>query len=169
MSTPKIERIGERLFSYLITTYYYRFREKINFAYGKLDIEPIIRFGGFVSEKPYLNKKTGKVEVRQGSHEKEPLLVLGDNFTIPTRTIYFNELFLYYQLGLRHYYEEKDEFEKHFGFQAFVYVLAHEVVHAILIDYAPEEEEHSELHKEFVEQMIKLIKTSQEHQELKKF
>lgn len=169
MSTPKIERIGERLFAYLITTYYYRFREKINFAYGKLDIEPVIRFGGFVLEEPYLNKKTGKVEVRQGFHEKEPLLVLGDNFTIPTRTVYLNELFLYYQLGLRHYYEEKSEFEKHFGFKAFVYVMAHEIVHAILTDYAPEAEEHSELHKKLVEEMVKMIESSPEYQELKKF
>jgi hypothetical protein len=168
-SQKRISKIGERLFSYLVVTFYYRFREKIGFAYGKLDIEPVIRFGGFVSEKPYLNQKTGKVEIRQGSHEKEPLLVLGDNFTIPTRTIYFNELFLYYQLGLRHYYEEKDEFKKHFGFQAFIYVLAHEIVHAILTDYAPEEKEHGDLHKEFVKQMVKLIEVSPEYQELKKF
>src|SRR3954454_25335177 len=168
-SQERVNQIGERLFSYLVITFYYRFREKIGFTYGKLDIEPIIRFGGFVSEKPYLNKKTGKVEVRQGSHEKEPLLVLGDNFTIPTRTIYFNELFLYYQLGLRHYYEEKDEFEKHFGFSAFIYVLAHEVVHAILTDFYPEEEEHGDLHKKLVIEMVKLIEVSAEYQELKKF
>jgi hypothetical protein len=59
-------KIGERLFSYLITTYYYRFREKINFSYGKLQTEPVIRFGGFVLEEPYLNEKIGKVEIRIG-------------------------------------------------------------------------------------------------------
>jgi hypothetical protein len=169
MSTPQIEKIVERLLSHLITTFYYLFREQIGFSYGKLQPEPIIRFGGFVLEKPYLNKKTGKVEVQQGFHEKEPLLVLGDNFIIPTRTIYLNELFLYYQLGLRHYYEEKDEFEKHFGFKAFIYVLAHEIVHAILIDYAPKEEEHGELHGKLVAEMVKLIENSPQYQELRKF
>ena len=169
MPTPKIERIGERLFAYLITAYYYRFREKLGFTHGKLQPEPIIRFGGLVLEKPYLNEETGKVEVRQGFHEKEPLLVLGDNFTIPTRTIYLNELFLYYQLGLRHYYEEKEEFKKHFGFSAFIYVLAHEIVHAILTDFYPEEEEHGDLHKKLVAEMVKIIESSEEYQELKKF
>jgi hypothetical protein len=169
MPTPKIEKIGERLISYLIITYYYQFREKLGFPYGRLKPEPIIRFGDFVLEKPYLNEETGKVEVRQGFHEKEPLLVLGDNFNIPTRTIYLNELFLYYQLGLRHYYEEKEEFEKHFGFLAFIRVLAHETVHTILTDFYPEEEEHGELHKKLVEEMVKLIEASTEYQELKKF
>src|SRR5438128_5929286 len=167
-TTGKIERIGERLFAYLITTFYYRFREKIDIPHGKLEPEPIIRFGGFVLEKPYLNEKTGEVEVRQGFHEREPLLILGD-LIIPTRTIYLNELFLYHQLGLRHYYEEKGEFEKRFGFAALIYVLAHEIIHAILTDYAPEAEEHGELHSKLVKEILKLIETSSEYQELKNY
>jgi hypothetical protein len=94
---------------------------------------------------------------------------LGDNFNIPTRTNYLNELFLYYQLGLRHYYEEKGEFEKHFNFSAFTQVLAHEIVHTILTDFFPKEEEHGELHKKLVEEMVKMIEASSEHRELKKF
>jgi len=97
------------------------------------------------------------------------LLVLGDNFPIPTSTIYLNELFLYYQLGLRHYYEEKVQFKKLFDFGALIYVLAHEIVHAILTDFYPKEEEHGELHKKLVAEMVKMIEASPEHQELKKF
>jgi len=135
---------------------------------GKLETEPVIRFGGFVLEEPYLNEKTRKTEIRQGFHEREPLLVLG-NLIIPTRTVYLNELFLYHQLGLRHYYEEKIEFEKLFNFKAVIYVLAHEIVHAILTDFYPEEEEHGDLHKKLVAEMVKMIETSPEYQELKKF
>jgi hypothetical protein len=97
------------------------------------------------------------------------LLVLGDNLPILTSTIYLNELFLYYQLGLRHFYEEKSRFKEIFDFSGLIYVLAHEIVHAILADFAPEEEEHGELHKKLVEEMVKMIETSREHQELKKY
>lgn len=162
-------KLGERLFDYLITTYYRRFREEKGWHYGKLKVEPVIRFGGFVQEKPYLNKETGQGEIERGFHRREPLLVLGDNFPILTSTIYLNELFLYYQLGLRHYYEEKIEFEKLFNFKAVIYVLAHETIHAILTDFYPEEEEHGELHKKLVAEMVKTIETSPEYQELKKF
>ena len=161
-------KIGERLFSYLITTYYYRFREKINFSYGKLQTEPIIRFGGFVLEEPYLSEKNGKVEIRRGFRKGEPLLVLGD-LIIPTHTICLNELFLYHQLGLRHYYQKKADFEKLFDFSALVYVLAHEIVHAVLADFYPEEEEHGKLHEKLVEEMVKMIESSPEYQELKNF
>lgn len=163
------DKLGERLFAYLITTYYYRFREIKGWSYGKLKVEPVIRFGDFVSEKPYLNEETGQGEIERGFHRREPLLVLGDNFPILTSTIYLNELFLYYQLGLRHYYEEKVQFKKLFDFNALIYVTAHEIVHAILIDFYPKEEEHSELHKKFVEEMVKMIEDSSEYQELKKF
>jgi hypothetical protein len=84
----KEDKLGERLFAYLITTYYYRFREQKGLQYGRLKVEPVIRFGGFVLEKPYLNKETGKGEIERGFHRREPLLVLGDNFPIPTSTIY---------------------------------------------------------------------------------
>ena len=97
------------------------------------------------------------------------MLVLGDNFRIPTSTIYLNELFLYRQLGLRHYYEEKAHFEKHFDFKALIQVLAHEIIHVILTDFYPQEEEHGDLHKNLVTEMIKLIEASPEYQELKKF
>jgi hypothetical protein len=161
-------KIGERLFSYLITTFYYRFREQMGFSYGKLQTEPVIRFGGFILEEPYLNEKTGKTEIRRGFRKGEPLLVLGD-LIIPTHTICLNELFLYHQLGLRHYYQEKAEFEKLFDFSALVYVLTHEIIHAILADYDPTVEEHGELHGKLVEEMVKMIENSPEHKELKKF
>ena len=128
----------------------------------------MIKFGGFRLEEPYLNEKTGKAEIRQGFHEWEPLLVLG-NLVIPTRTVYLNELFLYHQLGLRHYYEEQIEFAKLFNLSALVYVLAHEIIHALLTDYAPEAEEHGELHGKLVKEMVKLIETSPEYQELKSY
>src|SRR5438128_11261135 len=153
------DKIGERLFAYLTTAFYYRFREKLGFPYGKLATEPVIRFGGFVLEQPYLNEKTAKIEVRRGFRKGEPLLVLG-NLVIPTHTICLNELFLYHQLGLRHYYEEEAEFTKLFDFDALVYVLAHEIIHAILADFFPNEEEHGELHSKLVKEMVKLIETS---------
>lgn len=132
--------------------------------------EPVIRFGGYFLEKFYFNEKTKQTEIRQGFHKREPLLVIGDNFPILTSTIYLNELFLYRQLGLRHYYEEKARFEKHFDFNALVNVLAHEIIHVILTDFFPkEEEEHGELHKKLVIEMVKMIESSSEHQELKKF
>jgi hypothetical protein len=107
--------------------------------------------------------------MRQGFHKREPLLVLGDNFPVLTSTIYLNELFLYRQLGLRHYYIEKTRFEKHFDFKALIQVLAHEIIHAIMADFYPNEEEHGELHKKLVAEMVKIIEASAEHQELKKF
>lgn len=165
----KEDKLGERLFAYLTTTYYYRFREKKGWQYGKLKPEPVIRFGGFVLEEPYWNEEKKGVEIERGFHRREPLLVLGDNLRIPTSTIYLNELFLYHQLGLRHYYEEKVQFKKLFDFEALIYVLAHEIVHAILTDFYPKEEEHGDSHKKLVEEMIKLIKGSPEHEELKKF
>ena len=134
-----------------------------------MKVEPVIRFGGFVPEKPYLNEETGQGEIERGFHRREPLLILGDNFPILTSTIYLNELFLYYQLGLRHYYEEKVQFKKLFDFNALIYVLAHEIVHAILTDFYPEEKEHGDLHKKLVAEMVKLIEVSPEYQELKKF
>jgi len=169
---PNRERknqIGERLFAYLITTFYYRFRKSRGWEYGKLKHEPVIRFGGYYLEDFYFNEETKRTEIRQGFHNREPLLVLGDNFPVLTSTIYLNELFLYRQLGLRHYYEEKARFEKHFDFKALIYVLAHEIIHTILTDFYPKEEEHGELHKKLVIEMVKMIEGSPEYQELKKF
>jgi hypothetical protein len=164
----KENKLGQRLFAYLVATFYYRFREKLDFPYGKLDIEPVIRFGGFVLEEPYLNEKTGNVEIRRGFRKGEPLLVLG-NLVIPTHTICLNELFLYHQLGLRHYYKEEAEFTKLFNFASLIYVLSHEIVHAILADFFSKEEEHGEKHKKLVAEMIKMIEASPEYWELKKF
>jgi hypothetical protein len=48
-------------------------------------------------------------------------------------------------------------------------VLAHEIIHVILTDFYPKEEEHGDLHKKLVEEMVKLIEASTEYQELKKF
>ena len=47
--------------------------------------------------------------------------------------------------------------------------MAHEIVHAILTDYAPKAEEQSELHKKLVAEMVKMIEASAEYHELKKF
>jgi len=94
--------------------------------------------------------------------------VLG-NLIIPTHTICLNELFLYHQLGLRHYYEEEEKFSALFNVKALVYVFAHEIVHAILADFYPKEEEHGDLHKKLVAEMVKIIEASPEYQELKKF
>jgi len=162
-------QIGERLFAYLTTTFYYRFRKLKGWEYGKLKHEPSIRFGGYYLEDFYFNEETKRTEIRQGFHKREPLLVLGDSFPVLTSTIYLNELFLYRQLGLRHYYEEKARFEKHFDFKALIQVLAHEIIHVILTDFYPKEEEHGELHKKLVMEMVKIIEASDEHQELKKF
>jgi hypothetical protein len=169
---PNRERtspIGERLFSYLITTFYYRYRKLKGWEYGKLKHEPVIRFNGYFLEEFYFNEKTKQTEMRQGFHKREPLLILGDNFPVLTSSIYLNELFLYRQLGLRHYYQEKARFEKHFDFGALIQVLAHEIIHVILTDFYPQEEEHGDLHKKLVEEMVKMIEASPEHQELKKF
>jgi len=54
-------------------------------------------------------------------------------------------------------------------FRLLLYVLAHEIVHAILTDFYPEEEEHRDLHKKLVAEMAKLIKASAEYRELEKF
>lgn len=162
-------QIGKRLFSYLITNFYYRFRKLKGWEHGKLKHEPVIRFGGYFLEEFYFNEETKQTEIRQGFHKREPLLVIGDNFPILTSTIYLNELFIYRQLGLRHYYEEKARFEKHFNLDALIYVLSHEIIHVVLTDFYPKEEEHGNLHKKLVAEMVKFIENSSEYQELKKF
>jgi hypothetical protein len=53
----KIRDIGkletwDRLFDYLINTFYYRFRQQLNYPFGSFQSEPVIRFGGFVLEEP---------------------------------------------------------------------------------------------------------------------
>ena len=162
-------QIGTRLFAYLITGFYYRFRKIKGWEYGKLKHEPVISFGGYYLEDFYFNEKTKQTEIRQGFHKREPLLVLGDNFPVLTSTIHLNELFLYRQLGLRHYYTEKARFEKHFDFRALIQVLAHEIIHVTMTDFYPNEEEHGKLHEKLVAEMIKLIEASPEYQELKEF
>jgi len=162
-------QIGERLFAYLIIAFYYRFRKLKGWEYGKLKHEPVIRFGGYYLEDFYFNEKTKQTEIRQGLHKREPLLVLGDNFPVLTSTIHLNELFIYRQLGLRHYYTEKARFEKHFDFKALIEVLAHEIIHVIITDFYPNEEEHGKLHEKLVAEMVKIIEVSPEYQELKEF
>ncbi|CAI2194402.1 6281_t:CDS:1, partial [Funneliformis geosporum] len=58
---------------------------------------------------------------------------------------------------------------KLFDFNALIYVLAHEIIHTILTDFYPKEEEHGELHKKLVIEMEEIIKSSLEYQELKKY
>jgi predicted SprT family Zn-dependent metalloprotease len=90
-----------------------------------------------------------------------------------TRYIYLNRLFLYRQLGLQIYYLDPTEFNTLFSLNNLIKVLAHELGHAILTDAQPETQEinggHGKEHDQISEKILKMIETSPEHQELKKF
>jgi len=43
----------DRFFESLINKLYYQYRQDNNLTFGSLEIEPVIKFGGFVLEKPY--------------------------------------------------------------------------------------------------------------------
>lgn len=161
-----------RFFEYLINLFYQRYRQEINLPFGKIKNEPVIRFGGFVLEKPYWNEEKKRIEVRRGFHNREPLLSFG-NLTVLTRTIYLNELFLYKQLNFKLFFKDEGEFKKFFSLKSLIEVIAHELVHAILTDISPETQEkdggHGKEHDEMCEEMIKIVEASPEYQELKKF
>lgn len=91
---------------------------------------------------------------------------------IYNRTIYLNRLFLYQQLGLRTYFINPTEFKELFGLDNLIVVLAHELGHVILTDTQPETQEinggHGKEHDKIQEEILKLIKSSLEYQELKR-
>lgn len=160
----------ERFFEYLIQKLYWEYRKEKKLPFGSLEIEPVIRFRGFVLETPYWNKAKKQVEVRRGWHVREPLLKMGD---IPayTRTIYLNKLFLHKQMGLQVFFENKAEFTKYFNAESLVEVVAHELAHAILTDINPKTQEidggHGPEHNKLTAELGKLLKTFAEYQELK--
>jgi len=173
MNSRSIERLEtwDRLIDHLIIVFYYRFRQQLQLPFDSLDNEPVIRFGGFVLEEPWIDER-GQVKVRCGWHNREPHCRLG-NLIIFTRHIYLNRLFLYHQLGLQVYYLEPKEFTMLFNLENLIKVLAHELGHAILTDTQPETQEinggHGEEHDKICEEIIKLIKNSEEYQALKIF
>ena len=169
--TGKLE-VWDRLFDYLINTYYYRFRQQqLNCPFGSFKSEPVVRFGGFVLEKPWLDDKK-QIKIQCGWHDREPFCQMG-SLAIYNRTIYLNRLFLYQQLGLRVYFINTDEFRELFGLDNLIRVLAHELGHVVLTDTHPETQEvnggHGKEHDKVQAEILKLIETSQEYQELKKY
>lgn len=161
----------DRFFEYLIAKLYWEYRKKNNLPFGNLNPEPVVKFGGFVLEAPYWDEKKEKVEVRRGWHNREPLLKMG-NILIYTRTIYLNELFLYKQMGLQVFYEDKEEFAQYFDGEGLVEVLTHELGHAILTDTQPETQEinggHGKEHDQISQELLNLLKDFSEYQKLKK-
>ena len=136
-----------------------------------MDNEPVVRFGGFVLEEPWIDKK-GQVRVRCGWHNREPHCRLGE-LTIFTRYIYLNRLFLYHQLGLQVYYLNPEEFTALFNLDNLTTVLAHELGHTILTDTKQETQEinggHGKEHDKICEEIAKFVKNSKEFKELKRF
>lgn len=171
-----LRNIGEieswdRFFDYLITVYYYRFRQQLNLPFDSLDNEPIIRFGGFVLEKPWLDENK-KVKVQCGWHDREPLCQMGE-VIVYTRTIYLNRLFLSQQLGLQVYFTDPNKFKELFNLNNLTKVISHELGHAILTDTNPKTQEinggHGKEHDEISEKILKMIESSKEFKELKKY
>ena len=160
----------ERFFEYLIQKLYWEFRKENNLPFGNLKNEPVVKFGGFVLEKPYWNKAKEQVEVRRGWHEREPLLKMGE-IPVYTQTIYLNELFLHKQMGLQVFFESKAEFAKYFNAESLVEVVSHELAHSILSNTSPKSQEtnggHGKEHDKLTEQLSKLLKNFEEYQELK--
>lgn len=161
----------ERFFESLINKLYYQYRQDNDLIFGSLAIEPVIKFGGFVLEKPYWNKKEKRAEVRRGWHDREPLLKMGD-IPVYTRTIYLNELFLHKQMGLQVFFENKEEFVRWFNGEVLVEVICHELAHAFLTDIDPKTQEinggHGKEHDKITEDLKKLLVSFPEYQALKK-
>jgi hypothetical protein len=173
MEIRNIKRLEawDRLVDFLITTYYYRFRQKLKLPFDSLDNEPAIRFGGFVLEEPWIDEKENP-RIRCGWHTREPHCRLG-KLTIFTRHIYLNRLFLYHQLGLEVYYLNTEDFATLFNLDNFVKILAHELAHAILTDTQPKTQEinggHGKEHDKVSEDILEMIENSKEYQQLKVF
>jgi predicted Zn-dependent protease len=97
---------------------------------------------------------------------------MGD-ISVYTRTIYLNKLFLHKQMGLQVFFESREEFAKYFNSESLVEVVCHELGHAILTDIDPKSQEinggHGKKHDEYAGKLRKLLESSPEYQELKKF
>jgi hypothetical protein len=173
MEIRNIKRLEtwDRLVDFLITTYYYRFRQQLKLSFGDLDNEPVIRFGGFILEEPWIDEKK-QTRIRCGWHTREPHCRLG-KLTIFTRFIYLNKLFLYHQLGLEVYYLNTKDFTDLFNLANLSRVLAHELAHALLTDTQPETQEtnggHGKEHDKITEAILKMVESSEEWKELKKY
>jgi len=161
----------DRFFESLINKLYYQYRQDNGLIFGSLEIEPVIKFGGFVLEKPYWNQKENRAEVRRGWHDREPLLKMGD-IPVYTRAIYLNELFLCKQMGLQVFFEKKEEFAKFFNTESLVEVIAHELAHTILTDAQPKTQEinggHGKEHDKVSGELQRLLVSLPEYEELKK-
>lgn len=161
----------DRFFESLINKLYYQYRQDNGLNFGSLEIEPVIKFGGFVLEKPYWNSKEKRAEVRRGWHDREPLLKMGD-IAVYTRIIYLNELFLHKQMGLQAFFESKEEFHKYFNTASLSEVITHELGHAILTDTNPKSQEinggHGKEHDKVSSELLELLKSFPEYEELKK-
>jgi hypothetical protein len=96
---------------------------------------------------------------------------MGD-IPVYTRTIYLNELFLYKQMGLQAFFENKEEFYNYFNTESLTEVIAHELGHAILTDTQPKTQEinggHGKEHDKITSELLKLLKSFSEYEELKK-
>lgn len=163
--------VWDRLFDYLINTYYYRFRQQLDYPFGSFQSEPVVRFGGFVLEKPWIDENK-KIRVECAWHDREPFCQMG-KLAIYTRTIYLNRLFLYQQLGLQTYFTDPTKFKELFDLNNLARVLAHELGHAILTDTQPETQEidggHGKEHDQISQKILKMVEASPEWKELKFF
>jgi hypothetical protein len=96
---------------------------------------------------------------------------MGD-FLIYTQFIYLNELFLFKQMGLQVFFENKEEFDGLFNFESLTLTICHELGHAILTNTNPKTQEvnggHGKEHDKITEELRKLLITFPEYQELKK-
>jgi hypothetical protein len=161
----------DRFFASLINKLYYQYRQDNGLNFGSLEIEPVIRFGGFVLREPYWNYQEKRAEVKRGWHNRKPLLKMGD-IAVYTSTIYLNELFLCKQMGLQAFFESKEEFHKYFNTESLAEVITHELGHAILTDTQPKTQEinggHGKEHDKISGELLKLLKSFSEYEELKK-
>ncbi|CAJ0830362.1 1838_t:CDS:2 [Entrophospora sp. SA101] len=77
------------------------------------------------------------------------------------------------QLGLRVYFINPTEFKELFGLDNLIRVLAHELGHVVLTDTQPATQEinggHGKEHDKVQAEILKLIETSSEYQELKNY
>ena len=96
---------------------------------------------------------------------------MGD-IIVYTRTIYLNELFLFKQMGLQAFYENKEEFTEYFNTESLIEVISHELAHALLTDTQPSTQEinggHGLEHDKTTEELRQLLISLPEYGELKK-
>jgi hypothetical protein len=97
---------------------------------------------------------------------------MGD-ISVYTQTIYLNKLFLHKQMGLQVFYESKEEFSQYFNAGSLAEVVCHELGHAILTNTNPKTQEinggHGQEHDQISQELLKLLKTFPEYQELKNY